>query len=189
MHADWRQVLSSFYLEGCYILSDWDEVRSTLQGSSDDTTPPHAMARVMLAMHDHNVTAFQGAVRSARAMLGRPLTSRQGGGAYEASYETMIQLHQLHELKMIGATLNMTTQPALGTQDFKESISELDRALSSLTGLAAGSPVEAMLGDAVGQLRAQMGSTAGLMSGLSGLLNGQTNAAKGTIKSALFGGD
>ena len=65
---------------------------------------------------------------------------------------------------------------------------DLDGTLSSLSGLASGSPIADLLGDAVGQLRALMGSTEGLMGGLNGLVDGQVNASKGTIKSVLFGG-
>ena len=82
----------------------------------------------------------------------------------------------------LGQAQNAVTAAAAGGN------ADLDGALSALTSLASGSPNASMLGDAVGQLRAVMGSTSGLLSGLSGLLNGQTNASKGKIKSALFGG-
>lgn len=102
----WQDRLSAFYVEGSCILSDWDEVRKSINSSM--RTPQLAMARVMLAMHDHDVVAFQSSIRDARRLVGKSLIGRNKGKSdYLGEYETVSQLHILHEFSMIGQALGL----------------------------------------------------------------------------------
>lgn len=125
-HPEWDASLDPFFVEGCCILSDWNEVRRSLSKtvSADISTPQHATARVMLAMHDHDDSAFQVSIRDARVLLGKPLIAARRSG-YVSVYDTMTQLHMLHELEMIGESL------AVADENKQMDVEDLSKSLAS----------------------------------------------------------
>lgn len=135
--AIWQDRLSAFYVEGSCILSDWDEVRKSINTST--LTPQLAMARVMLAMHDHDVVAFQSSTKDARRLVGKSLIGRNKSKSdYLGEYETVSQLHMLHEFSMIGQALGLidhkTSKSGLSSLRSSDpslnSISDLNKALN-----------------------------------------------------------
>lgn len=95
-HRDWQEALAPFYIEGCCILSDWEAVRRSLY--THGTSPQHAMAQVMLAMHDGDIRQLQDSIVKARDLLGSPLCTNKD---YVGAYDAMTQLHMLHEIELI----------------------------------------------------------------------------------------
>ncbi|PWN38433.1 uncharacterized protein FA14DRAFT_118905 [Meira miltonrushii] len=132
----WQDRLSAFYVEGSCILSDWDEVRKSINTST--RTTQLAMARVMLAMHDHDVSAFQSSIKDARRLVGKSLIGRNKSKSdYLGEYETVSQLHMLHEFSMIGQALGLIDHGTLksglstlpSTDSSSDSINDLKKAL------------------------------------------------------------
>lgn len=111
MHPEWEVPLDPFFVEGCCILSDWDEVRRSLSKSVSvrTGTPQHAMARVMLAMHDSDSVALRSSIRDARWLFGKPLIAAQKTN-YVGAYDAMTQLHMLYELELIGKCFGMNLE-------------------------------------------------------------------------------
>lgn len=129
VHPQWETMVDSFYVEGCCILSDWEEVKKRLAKEGNaQISPPHATARVLLAMHEGDRDAFKTAMRDARSLLGKPLIAA-GKNSYVSVYDSVTQLHMLHELGMIGEALGVSTLTPFASSQVK--ISELSKALES----------------------------------------------------------
>ncbi|PWN39253.1 hypothetical protein IE81DRAFT_40965 [Ceraceosorus guamensis] len=98
-HPEWRSMLASYEVEGACILADWDAVRSALALETHQSDA-HAMARIALAMHDQDPEAMHQAMREARRLVGRPIIAA-GVGSYARAYDSVSQLHMIHELFLI----------------------------------------------------------------------------------------
>lgn len=108
VHPDWDELLAPFYVEGSCILSDWAEVGKVLARGTGDQSPEHATARVMLAMHHNDQATFAQAMRDARRLLGKPIVAA-GKDSYVTVYDSVAQLHMLHELSIIHDACGSTT--------------------------------------------------------------------------------
>ncbi|PWN50671.1 hypothetical protein IE53DRAFT_394976 [Violaceomyces palustris] len=100
IHPEWEPMLASFQVEGSCILADWDEVAIAVS-KPGASSAEHAIARVLLSMQRGKSSDFQEALKSARQQLGKPIAAA-GKDSYARTYESVMQLHMLHELEMIG---------------------------------------------------------------------------------------
>lgn len=132
-HPHWEEQVDSFYLEGCCILSDWSEVerRVSINGNSQNS-PAHATARVLLAMHQGDQVQVRKAIKEARLYLGKPLLAA-GRNSYVSVYDSVTQLHMLHELGMISEVMHSSTSASSSslTRSFNNTLSDLSKALST----------------------------------------------------------
>lgn len=131
VHPQWETMVDSFYVEGCCILSDWAEVKKRLnKEESAQISPPHATARVLLAMHEGDQDTFKKAMREARNLLGKPLIAA-GKNSYVSVYDSVTQLHMLHELGMIGEALGVSSTPFASQLKLPELSKALDSRLDA----------------------------------------------------------
>jgi serine/threonine-protein kinase ATR len=112
VNPEWEKMVDSFYVEGCCILSDWAEVKKRLnKEGAGPSSPSHATARVLLAMHEGDQACLQKSIKDARSLLGKPLIAA-GKNSYVSVYESVTQLHMLHELGMISEALGVSRSTA-----------------------------------------------------------------------------
>jgi serine/threonine-protein kinase ATR len=124
VNPEWEKMVDSFYVEGCCILSDWAEVKKRLnKESSGQSSPSHATARVLLAMHEGDQNSVQRAIKDARSLLGKPLIAA-GKNSYVSLYESVTQLHMLHELGMISEALGVSQSGKASSQSTLTNLSE-----------------------------------------------------------------
>lgn len=124
VNPEWEKMVDSFYVEGCCILSDWAEVKKRLnKDSKGQVSPSHATARVLLAMHEGNQGSVQRAIKDARGLLGKPLIAA-GKNSYVNLYESVTQLHMLHELGMISEVLGVSRSGTTCSQLTLRTLSE-----------------------------------------------------------------
>lgn len=91
-------MLSSFQVEGAWMVGDWEAVGQILE-RNEVATPELAIARVLVSLQSAD-DALPAALRAARLELGRPLTAA-GRDSYQRFYDSVVQLHLLHELETI----------------------------------------------------------------------------------------
>lgn len=83
--------------------------------------PEHAIARVLLAMRSDDNAAFSSALSDARRQLGSPLIAA-GKGSYSRVYDSVTQLHMLHELEMINELVCATTPSGQKLRSLNQSL-------------------------------------------------------------------
>lgn len=127
VNPEWEKMVDSFYVEGCCILSDWAEVKKRLnKEGAGPSSPSHATARVLLAMHEGDQACLQKSIKDARSLLGKPLIAA-GKSSYVSVYESVTQLHMLHELGMISEALGVSRS----TTSSQMTLSNLSKALEA----------------------------------------------------------
>lgn len=100
VNPQWEEMLAPFAIEGACILGDWDEVKAALARPGDGS-PQHATARVLLAMTERaDSSRFANVLSEAYRQLGKPILAA-GRNSYAQVYESVLQLHTLHELELI----------------------------------------------------------------------------------------
>ncbi|CDZ97128.1 serine threonine-protein kinase atr [Phaffia rhodozyma] len=97
----WESMLSSFQVEGSWMVGDWGAVENILS-KNKETSPELAIARVLVELRSGGAS-LPTVLRTARLELGRPLTAA-GRDSYNRAYDSVIQLHVLHELELIATT-------------------------------------------------------------------------------------
>jgi len=97
-NPEWETMLSSFQVEGAWMVGDWTAVEQILE-RNEAATPELAIARVLVGLKSSD-EALPSALRAARLELGRPLTAA-GRDSYQRFYDSVVQLHLLHELESI----------------------------------------------------------------------------------------
>ncbi|PWN18138.1 hypothetical protein BCV69DRAFT_274423 [Microstroma glucosiphilum] len=100
VHPQWEEILAPFAIEGACILGDWDEAEQILSRPGEQQSPEHAMARVLLAMAGRGNEAISDVLQTARRQLGKPILAA-GRGSYPQIYDSVLQLHVLHEASLI----------------------------------------------------------------------------------------
>jgi serine/threonine-protein kinase ATR len=95
---EWSSALSDFHVEGAIMVGDWSRVQQVLDQKHSDS-PAATFGRLLMAMKGQDQDSFYKALSAGFTSLGQPITS-SGLHSYNSSYETMVNLHVLHELKM-----------------------------------------------------------------------------------------
>ena len=95
----WESDLLEYQVESDCIVGNWAEVEEVV-GRTQRETSPVLVARVLLAMRSGNADAVESALLTARKILGAPI-SAAGAREYRRSYESVLDLHILHELQAI----------------------------------------------------------------------------------------
>ncbi|KAI0053695.1 hypothetical protein FA95DRAFT_478808 [Auriscalpium vulgare] len=98
-NPDWKPELAPFQVESAWMIGDWADVQS-LASEWDAKTPSMVMTRLLLAMRAEEPEAIKDALSQARLVLGHPI-SASGAREYRHSYETVLNLHLVHEVEMI----------------------------------------------------------------------------------------
>ncbi|KAG9049511.1 serine/threonine-protein kinase M1 [Tulasnella sp. UAMH 9824] len=94
----WSEALAGFRAEGSWIVRNWDAVQQAVDSSKSDS-PEISIARVLLALRGQQGPDIQAAFHAARHKLGATILSG-GPNSYRRSYDSVIQLHILHELQL-----------------------------------------------------------------------------------------
>ncbi|TFK55398.1 hypothetical protein OE88DRAFT_1622542 [Heliocybe sulcata] len=103
-HPEWQDKLDGFQAESAWMVGDWDEVRIVADRSSEET-PRLAIARVLLAMKTKDSENTISSLTQARMFLGSVLTT-SGPQGYQRAYESVLDLHKIHELEVINEALS-----------------------------------------------------------------------------------
>jgi hypothetical protein len=80
------------------MVGDWTRVQQVVREQQSDSLA-FAAGNLLLAMKNDDREGFYKCLSAGFLSLGRPITSA-GRYSYNSSYETMINLHILHELKL-----------------------------------------------------------------------------------------
>lgn len=118
LHPEWEGILAPFQVEGACILSDWDDVAIALSRPGEQSSE-HAIARALLAMRKDDSVEFNLALKEARHQLGKPIVAA-GKASYTRVYDSVMQLHMLHELDMIRSVA--TTSASSSLRDLNQSL-------------------------------------------------------------------
>lgn len=117
------------------MVGDWMAVESILK-KNKGTSPELAIARVLVEIRSGGAS-LSSALRTARLELGRPLTAA-GRDSYHRAYDSVVQLHVLHELELIAnTTLPHFNRSVAGPNDqviAKERITMMKSALANRLG-------------------------------------------------------
>lgn len=95
--------LSDFHIEGAIMVGDWLRVQQALDQTKSDS-PATTVGKLLLAMKSRSRDEFNKQLSTGFLALGRPITAA-GRFSYKSSYESMVNLHVLHELKMFYAEM------------------------------------------------------------------------------------
>jgi serine/threonine-protein kinase ATR len=113
------------------MVGDWTGVKSIL-ARTELTSPELSLARVLVSV-ESNDPALPSHLRSARMELGRPLISATRD-AYQRSYDSVVQLHLLHELELITEASHKPFEGVNGKVLSKEYAKGLKNALAERLG-------------------------------------------------------
>ncbi|KAI0322491.1 hypothetical protein OF83DRAFT_1093546 [Amylostereum chailletii] len=144
-NPDWASALGSFQVEGAWVLGNWDEVQD-ITNTSDAQTSSMVMARLLLTLRNGNSSALRDALSGARTVLGAPIIAA-GAREYRRSYETVLSLHQVHEVEMIhDFVANLPLSGANSARQRQSIIADLKKSLlarldSTLPSLRAREPI------------------------------------------------
>jgi serine/threonine-protein kinase ATR len=97
-NPEWRTALSDFHIEGAIMVGDWLRVQQALD-QTESASPAATVGKLLLAMKSRDQDRFYKQLTAGFLSLGRPITAA-GRLSYNSSYESMVNLHVLHELKM-----------------------------------------------------------------------------------------
>jgi serine/threonine-protein kinase ATR len=130
-HPGWEPVLAEFQVEGALMTSDWDAVQQ-LVSRTQEQTPELTLARLALAIREQDANHLSEALAVARTNLGAPITAA-GPRSYRRSYDSVLNLHFVHELEMIShATLKISGLERAGQHTAaKQNTDRLTRTLSA----------------------------------------------------------
>lgn len=95
----WGPDLLEYQLESDCTVGNWDEVEKILDKTQQETSP-FLVARVLLALRSGDVDEVESALLTARKILGAPI-SAAGARDYTRAYQSILDLHMLHELQVI----------------------------------------------------------------------------------------
>jgi serine/threonine-protein kinase ATR len=101
-HPDWEENFAGFQAESAWMVGDWTGVED-LAARAQASTPELTIARTLLAIRNNDTSNIELALRTAYQDLGAPITAA-GKQSYRRSYDSVINLHRLHELGTICTT-------------------------------------------------------------------------------------
>ena len=103
-NADWDRILAPFNIEASLIVSDWDAVEEALKIPAIDG-PEVAFGTIITAMRQDTGAQLSKAFYDAREQLGGPVVAA-GKESYRRVYDSVINLHILHELETMKSRLD-----------------------------------------------------------------------------------
>jgi serine/threonine-protein kinase ATR len=101
-NPSWESALADFQAESSWIVGDWTDVQQLVERTTSGT-PAVALARVLLSMRSGDEAATKSSLSNARFTLGNAI-SAAGANGYRRSYDSVINLHLLHELELFSQT-------------------------------------------------------------------------------------
>lgn len=109
----------------------WEDVQQLTEKIKIETSPM-VTGRVLLSMRTGDLQAITESLAHARSVLGAPITAA-GATGYRRSYQSVLDLHLLHELELIYQT---TCSLHAGSQNGaregrRRTITELSKTLSA----------------------------------------------------------
>ncbi len=130
-HPEWESDLAGFHIESAWMVGAWDDVQQLTQKIKTETSPM-VTGRVLLAMRTGDSKAVSDSLSHARSILGAPITAA-GVTGYRRAYQSVLDLHLLHELQLIYQTtssLHAGSQDGI-RQERRKTITELSNTLSA----------------------------------------------------------
>ena len=97
---EWREQLSPFEMQASVIVGDWSNLSEVLAVAGNNAQPEILFGSVVHAMLSGQSGELTNALGIAREHLGSDIAAA-GKGSYRRVYESVIQLHMLHELEII----------------------------------------------------------------------------------------
>ncbi|KAI0092138.1 hypothetical protein BDY19DRAFT_928481 [Irpex rosettiformis] len=122
---DWESELIGYQVESACMLGKWEEVKQ-LVGATKAESSAVLIAKVLLAMRSGDKETISSALAEARWSMGGPIVAA-GPRGYRRSYEAALDLHLLHELRVIYD--HMMKGPGNGKT--RLSLTKLDRRLAA----------------------------------------------------------
>jgi len=115
-HPEWEQQLTDWRIASARKVQDWESLAIALSRSTHPSFEV-GLGQLMLDMRDNRVEDFGKHLQQVRCMLIPPLAATSME-SYSRSYESMVQLHLLHELEVAFRSWNtsITAGDTLGSQ-------------------------------------------------------------------------
>ncbi|KAG6866120.1 hypothetical protein C0991_008428 [Blastosporella zonata] len=98
-NPDWESALAGFHVESAWMVGAWNEVQEMVERTSAHSSSI-VMARLLIAMRANDSEQISQTISVARSVLGAPITAA-GVRGYRRSYESVLDLHLMHELETI----------------------------------------------------------------------------------------
>lgn len=96
---DWEPKLAGLHVEGAWMVGDWEGVQALVQ-HMPSSTPEWTIATLLLAIRAGSRAEISNAFSAARTVLGAPITAA-GRQSYRRCYDSIVNLHVVHELQAI----------------------------------------------------------------------------------------
>ncbi|KZT71549.1 hypothetical protein DAEQUDRAFT_111495 [Daedalea quercina L-15889] len=128
-NPDWESHLIGFHVESELMVGNWSEVHELIQHCESQASSV-LIARVLLALRLGDSSAVAEALSAARASLGSPIVAA-GPRSYRRSYESVLDLHLVHELETIHEVVSASLRGDKGIYGLGNLSSELSSRLSS----------------------------------------------------------
>ncbi len=122
---DWEPELIGYQVESACMVGKWEEVQQIVTSTSAESSSV-LNAKVLLAMRSGDEQSVSSALSEARKSLGAPIIAA-GSRGYRRSYEAALDLHLLHELRVMHDHLNRS----LNSSKKRPSLAYLDRLLAT----------------------------------------------------------
>ncbi|EMD40504.1 hypothetical protein CERSUDRAFT_44292 [Gelatoporia subvermispora B] len=101
-NPEWEPQLVGYQVESESMVGNWEEV-ATLVEKTNMQTSAILLAQVLLALRTGDASAISESLAAARKTLGGPVVA-SGAKGYRRSYDSVLDLHLLHELEIIEKT-------------------------------------------------------------------------------------
>ncbi|KAH7931163.1 hypothetical protein BV22DRAFT_1052917 [Leucogyrophana mollusca] len=125
-NPDWESALAGFQAESAWMIGAWDDVHKIVENTAHQS-PPIVKARVLLAMRSSDPLNITTSLALARSVLGTPITA-SGAKGYRRSYDALLDLHLIHEVEMIHASIS---QLPSSSQDRRLVMQSLGKSLAA----------------------------------------------------------
>ncbi|OCH94317.1 hypothetical protein OBBRIDRAFT_823598 [Obba rivulosa] len=119
-NPEWEAQLVGYQVESESMVGNWGEVDALVKRTNSQTSAI-LLAKALLALRTGDVSAISESLSAARKLLGAPIAA-SGVKGYRRSYDSVLDLHLLHELEIIDKTTSFCT--GLGDSPEKRAVYE-----------------------------------------------------------------
>jgi serine/threonine-protein kinase ATR len=126
-YPEWLSDLAAFQVEAAWMVGDWTAVQQVIESDVPQSAEV-SLGKVLLAMRQKNAQ-LPAILTSARRELGAAVTA--SGQLYPRAYDSVLSLHQLHEIEMIRELENLPNAGSNKAALMASRIQSLTSALNS----------------------------------------------------------
>jgi serine/threonine-protein kinase ATR len=100
-NREWEDSLTGFHVESSWMIGDWADVQEIVETTRAQPSQV-AFARLLLSLRSQDEEAIAKTLKESRLLLGARV-SELGGDGHRQTYDSLVDLHLIHELELIHA--------------------------------------------------------------------------------------